>query len=94
MLKKILLGTVMSAALTVGVPMAASAATTANTTTLNAGVVSPQVRIRIGQPRRRWRRDDDRRWENRRYVARYRVVPQYYWMNGRRYVRYVRVRNF
>ena len=93
MFKKILLGTVMSAALTVGIPVAASAATSANNaTTLNAGVVSPQVRIRIGQPRRRWNRNG--RWDNRRYEARTRVVPQYYWMNGRRYVRYVRVRNF
>ncbi|MEP7075192.1 MAG: hypothetical protein ABI878_05220 [Acidobacteriota bacterium] len=90
MLKKILLGTVMSATLAVGMPMMA-ATTSSNATTLNAGVVSPQVRIRIGQPRRRWNR---RPIYRRPYVARYRVVPQYYWMNGRRHVRYVRVRNF
>lgn len=63
----------------------------------------PQISVRIGQPRRRrWRRGGywrDGVWyrnygqyrRTRVGNRRYRVVPRYYWDDGRRYVRYVRV---
>lgn len=83
MFKKLLIGAVMVMALMIEMPFSASAATSTN-----AIVSKPQIRIRIGRQHRR-----SSRWRHRRYnrVARYRVVPQYYWSNGRRYVRYVRV---
>ncbi len=63
----------------------------------------PQIRVTIGQPRRRrMRRGSYRRngvsyrnyGQYRRSVVgnrRYRVVPRYYWDDGIRRVRYVRV---
>ena len=82
----------MAVALMVEMPFVASAATNVN----NAAVTNPQIRVQIGRTRR------DRNWRYRHYrhyrryeqTGRYRLVPQYYWMNGRRYVRYVRVNNF
>jgi hypothetical protein len=54
---------------------------------------SPQIRVQIGGRRNRrgrnWNRGRHRGWENRN---RTRLVRQVYWRNGRRYVRYVRVR--
>jgi Ni/Co efflux regulator RcnB len=92
MLKKVLLGAVMAAALMVEMPMMASAATNANKAALN----KPQITFQIGRNRRwRHRRDYDNDYYRRnRMTSNYRLVPQYYWMNGRRYVRYVRVNNF
>ena len=89
MFKKLLIGAVMAGALMVEMPFIASAATHAN----NAAVTNPQIRVQIGRDRR------DREWRYRHYrrynqTGNYRLVPQYYWMNGRRYVRYVRVYNF
>jgi Ni/Co efflux regulator RcnB len=91
MFKKLLIVAVMAVAMMVEMPLLASAATHAN----NA-VTNPQIRVQIGRDRR-WRRHD--RYDNdyyrrNRMVGRYRLVPQYYWMDGRRYVRYIRVYNF
>ena len=91
MFKKLLLGVVMVVAMMVEMPLLASAATHAN----NA-VTNPQIRVQIGRDRR-WRRHDryvNDYYRRNRMVGRYRLVPQYYWMDGRRYVRYVRVYNF
>ena len=89
MLKKFLLFSVIAAVMVIEMPFAASAATGTSDLSLSTSVNKPQIRIRIGQGRRH------RRYPvYRRQQARYRVVPQYYWSNGRRYVRYVRVRNF
>jgi hypothetical protein len=77
----------MAGAMMVEMPFMASAATHANATLSN-----PQIRVQIGRSRRWHRRYDndyDGRYNNQ--VGRYRLVPQYYWMTGRRYVRYVRV---
>ena len=74
----------MAGAMLVEMPFMASAATNAN----KAVVSDPQIRVQIGRSHRRWR---DRRYNRYNRVANYRLVPQYYWMNGRRYVRYVRV---
>ena len=93
MIKKLLIGAVMAVAMMVEMPLLASAATNAKSTTLN----KPQIQVQIGRSRR-WRRHHDRYYDNDYYrrnrMANYRLVPQYYWMNGRRYVRYVRVYNF
>lgn len=79
------------------VPSAAEAKTAetpANTTiTANSGL--PQIRVRIGQPRRR--RGDYRgyrnygQWRRNQVGRRARVTTQTYWRNGRRYTRVVRV---
>ena len=95
MFKKILLLTVMAVVMVLEVPSMASAATAKNAT-LNAGLSKPQIQVRIGTRRnRRYRRDYDRDNDYRRETGRYVTVPQYYWMDGRRYVRYVQVyRNY
>jgi hypothetical protein len=89
MLKKLLIGSVMAVALFTEMPVAMAAAPVA----ANAAVASPQIRVRIGQQRRYPRRYNNRgRWQRNR-VGRARLVRQVYWVNGRRYVRYVRVYN-
>jgi hypothetical protein len=85
------------AVLSLGFVPAAEAKTAESTSaSITVAVGEPQIRIRIGQPRRnrrsyrgyrnygQWRRNQVR---NRR--ARY--VTQTYWRNGRRYIRTVRV---
>ena len=70
--------------------------------TVTAGS-GPQISLRIGQPRRRRSRRGGY-WRNGTYYRnygqyrrtrvgnrRYRVVPRYYWDDGRRRTRYVRV---
>lgn len=92
MFKRIFLFTVMAVVMMIEMPFATSAATV----TKNATLSKPQFQMRIGTRNRRYRRHYG--WERRREgreVGRYVLVPQYYWMDGRRYVRYVRVyRNF
>ena len=82
----------MAGALMIEMPFAASAATHAN----NAAVTNPQIRVQIGRTRRDrdWRYRQHRQYRRYNQTGSYRLVPQYYWMNGRRYVRYVRVYNF
>lgn len=87
----------MLATLVFGLPTASySAPGEAKPLTLTEGTNDPQISVRIGQPRRRrWNRRNGRwnRFPPVRYRRDrgYRLVPQYYWMDGRRYVRYVRV---
>jgi hypothetical protein len=63
---------------------------------LTAYEYSPQIRVQIGRGRRNrnrnrhWNRGRHRGWERARY-NRTRLVRQYYYVNGRRYVRYVRI---
>ena len=89
MFRKLLIGAVMAVAMLVEMPFMVSAATNMSSTALN----KPQIRIQIGR-NRRWRRYHDR-YDNDYYrrnrIVTYRIVPQYYWMDGVRYVRYVRV---
>ena len=94
MFKKLVLLTMMAVVMMIDMPFAASAATAAKNASLNASLNKPQIRIQVGTRRnRRYRRHYG--WQRRTEVGRYVMVPQYYWMNGRRYVRYVRVyRNF
>lgn len=95
-MKKLL--TLALAVASLGFAASAAEAKTAEapSTGITANAVVPQIRIRIGQPRRnrrdyrgnrnygQWRRNQVR---NRRA----RVVTQTYWRNGRRYTRTVRV---
>jgi hypothetical protein len=80
------------------VPAAAEAKTTAETpssTTITANSGLAQIRVRIGQPRRRrgyyrgYRNYGQ--WRRNQVGRRNRVVTQTYWRNGRRYTRTVRV---
>ena len=76
--------------------------TTNRETTFNSGS-GTQVVLRVGQPRRRRARRGGY-WRNGRYYRnygqfrrtqvgnrRYRMVRRYYWDDGRRYTRWVRV---
>jgi len=92
MIRKLFISGIISATLLIGLPFAVSPATSAN------AAVSPQIRIQFGTRRRyrhrRYDRDRDRdynRYYRRAELGRYRLVPQVYWMDGRRYVRYTRV---
>jgi hypothetical protein len=78
----------MMVAMMIELPFAASAATTSNNASLNAGLTKPQIRVWIGRRPRRYR---TYREYPRNYESSYRWVPEYYWVNGIRYVRYVRV---
>jgi hypothetical protein len=98
MKKKITIFAILIASIFIGVPADGFGSTTAKTNSVMSGDPSPQISVRIGQPRRRrggyYR---DRRWNHGRYrrsmvgYRRYRMVPRYYWDDGRRHVRYVRV---
>jgi hypothetical protein len=65
-------------------------------TGITANAAAPQIRVRIGQPRRNRRNYRGYRnygqWRsNQVRNRRARVVTQTYWRNGRRYTRTVRV---
>ncbi|HEY2867393.1 MAG TPA: hypothetical protein VGJ02_09905 [Pyrinomonadaceae bacterium] len=86
MIRKLFISGIISATLLIGLPFAAGAATNAS------AVVSPQIRIQLGSRRRHNRRyNRENRYYRRAEIGSYRLVPQVYWMNGRRYVRYTRV---
>ncbi|MGH9947553.1 MAG: hypothetical protein ACRD6X_10155 [Pyrinomonadaceae bacterium] len=79
----------------VGLPIDGFGAANAGTKTLEMNVAEPQIRVSIGQPRRR---RSVRRYRNygqyrRRQVGnrRYRLSRHYYWYGGRRHYRYVRI---
>lgn len=95
MFKKFFLFTVMAVVMVMEMPFAASAATTAKSASLNASLTKPQIRIQLGTRRhRRYRRYRGDNYQYRQ-TGRYVMVPQYYWWNGQRRVRYVRTyRNF
>jgi hypothetical protein len=89
MFKKILILTAMMVVMMIELPFTASAATTTRNAWLNTNLNKPQVfQIRIGRRHRYYR---PYREYPRTYVSGYRWVPEYYWVNGVRYVRYVRV---
>ncbi len=93
MFKKLLILTVMAVVMMIEMPLAASAATMNK----GAAVNKPQIRVQIGPQRRRWRRDydRDRDYRFRENRGHYVMEPQYYWDDGYRRVRYVRVwRNY
>jgi hypothetical protein len=75
-------------------PPANYAATEDRPVSLTSYEYSPQIRVQVGRGRRNrnkhWNRGRHRGWERARY-NRTRLVRQYYYLNGRRYVRYVRV---
>ena len=82
----------MAVVMMIEMPFAASAATVVK----SAVVSKPQIRVQIGPRHRRWRRDYDRDdYRFRESRGHYVLVPQYYWDDGYRRVRYVRVwRNY
>lgn len=70
---------------------------------MTQGELNQRIRVHVGPQRGRrgryWRNRDyrgNRRWDRGRSIGRYnnrsRLVRQTYYVNGRRYVRYVRVR--
>ena len=67
---------------------------TSNSVTVNESI--PQIRVRIGQGQgrrnknKKWNRGNHYGWRNQN---RTRLVKQVYYVHGRRYVRYVRVRS-
>jgi len=76
------------------VPAAEAKTAETPSTSITANADAPQIRVRIGQPRRNRRNyrgyrnyGQWRRTQNRRA----RFVTQTYWRNGRRYTRTVRV---
>jgi hypothetical protein len=80
-------------------PTDTKARTTESDRTFSESKTEPLFQRRRGRYRRQNRRQVRRqirrsnRYQNRRYrnYRRSRIVRQYYWRNGRRYVRYVRV---
>ena len=100
MRKKITILAILIASMFIGLPVDGSAMTKATSSVTN-GVPGPQISVRIGTQRRRYRRGGywrNGRWyrnygQYRRTVGgrRYRLVPRYYWDDGIRRVRYVRV---
>ena len=92
MRKKVLVLALMLVSSVILLPGESFAAAGAESTSMTLNNSSPQIRVRIGGQRRRgrgWNRGRHRGWENRN---RTRLVRQVYRVNGRRYVRYVRVR--
>lgn len=103
MKKRLTIFAIMVASMFIGLPVDGFGSThTAKNTTISGGS-SPQVRLMIGQPRRRrmrrgvyWRNGVQYRnyGQFRRTQVgnrRFRVVPRYYRMDGRRYIRYQRI---
>jgi hypothetical protein len=86
-MRKLFISGIIAATLLIGLPFAAGSATEAN------AAVSPQIRIQFGTRRRHHHRRyrTENRYYRRAELGNYRLVPQVYYMNGRRYVRYVRV---
>jgi hypothetical protein len=100
MKKRITIFAILAASVFIGLPTDGLGSTTAKTNSMTGGDPAAQIRVTIGQPRRRWRRGyyrDGRSYRNygmyRRSMVgnrRFRMVPRYYWDDGRRRVRYVR----
>ena len=93
MKKKLLIMALIAVTSAVLLPLEGYAATPEKPTSITLLSESPQIRVRIGGQRRRgrgWNRGrSNRGWER---GNRSRTVRQVYWRNGRKYVRYVRVR--
>ncbi|HEX6125765.1 MAG TPA: hypothetical protein VFZ23_10385 [Pyrinomonadaceae bacterium] len=101
--KKLTILTILITSVFIGVPVDGfAAANTAKETTVTSGS-APQIRVLVGQPRRRRARRGGY-WRNgvwyrnygqyRRSMVgnrRFRTVPRYYWRNGRRVIRYQRI---
>lgn len=106
MTKKLLIGMVMMVVMMLELPLAASASSASKNAALNANLNKPQISIQLGNRRRSRRYRTYNGYRNygqyrrnnnygayRRMNRGYALVPQYYWMDGRRYVRYVRTYN-
>jgi hypothetical protein len=101
MKKKIIIFAILLSLSFIGLPTDGLSSTKRADTMITTGILGPQINIRIGQPRRKrggYGRNGRgyRNGQNRGNIARnrrYRLVPQYYWDDGRRRVRYVRVYN-
>ena len=101
MRNKIIIAMLMLASAFVILPAASFAATNENTNSVISSNYSPQIRVQIGNGRRHRRyRNVNPYWERRHDYGngnrvgsynRTRLVQQVYWVNGRRYVRWVRV---
>ena len=101
--KKVTILAIMVLTVLIGLPVHGFGAVTTSKATELAPGSGPQISVSIGQPRRRRMRRGGY-WRNgvfyrnygqyRRSVVgnrRYRMVPRYYWDDGIRRVRYVRV---
>ena len=101
--RKISIFAISIASIFIGVPVDGfAAASPAKETTVTTGSAL-QIRVVVGQPRRRRARRGGY-WRNGRYYRnygqyrrsvvgnrRYRTVPRYYWRDGRRVIRYQRI---
>ena len=100
--KKIAIFALLVASVAIGMPISVSASSTATETAVTTG--GAQISVRIGQPRRRYRRGGY--WRNGTFYRNYgqyrrtqvgwrgrsyRMVPRYYWRDGRRFTTYRRV---
>jgi hypothetical protein len=101
MRKKVLVLALMLVSSVILLPGESFAAAGSESTSMTLNNSSPQIRVRIGGRRNRrgrnWNRGRHLGWERGRHRGwsnnqRTRLVRQVYWRNGRRYVRYVRVR--
>jgi hypothetical protein len=94
MRNKIIVMTLMFASAFIILPSSSYAAVPENTTSVTVNEFAPQIRVQVGRGRRgrnkHMNRGRHRGWENQR--NRTRVVRQVYYRNGRKYVRYIRVR--
>jgi hypothetical protein len=94
MRNKIIIGMLMLASAFVFLPAENYAAASEKNTSVTVYEYSPQVRVQIGRRNRRgrhWDRGRHRGWD-RSNNNRTRLVRQVYYVNGRRYYRWVRVR--
>ena len=97
MRNKIIIWVLMLASAVVFLPAENYAAASEKTNSVTVNEFAPQIRVQIGRQRRNrhWNRGKHKGWDNRRYNRAYnrtRLVQQVYYVNGRRYVRWVRVR--
>jgi hypothetical protein len=99
MRNKIIIVMLMLASAFVILPAANFAAANESTNSVVSTNYSPQIRVQIRRQQRRHRNLNpywQRRHDNGRHIGWYnnrtRMVQQAYWVNGRRYVRWVRVR--
>jgi hypothetical protein len=100
MRNKIIIAALMLASAFVILPAANFAATNENTSSVISSNYSPQIRVQIGNSRRHRRyRNVNPYWERNHDNGRHlgwrnnnngRMVQQVYYINGRRYVRWVR----
>jgi hypothetical protein len=93
MRNKLIIGVLMLASTLVILPAAGFAATNEKINSVTVSEFSPQIRVRVGNGRRnrKWNRGRHYGWRNKA-SNRTRLVRQVYYVNGRKFVRWVKVR--